>query len=246
MKKYLLSAMAVVMGCMASSAQYFSTTVGQELTYNSTNSEGKTEKTAKTTIISVDTNADGVITMKEESAVSEAENPLMEVKMHHTYTFDPKTDVTKAVMMSAEDLKDLMIMSIRHAAQEAGQYMSDSEYADLANAISAKGALELAFSPDMAPDTKLPKSSLRINAGMVSMRGNLWDAKVLGKETVTVPAGTYEDCVKITYTIVMNSPDGNTKHVNEDWFAKGVGIVKSVEYDKKGNVSSVDELISIK
>lgn len=246
MKKYLLSALAVVMACMASSAQYFSTTVGQELTYNSTNSEGKVEKTAKSTVISVDTNADGVITMQEEAVVSEVENPLMKVKMHRGYTYDPTTGVNKVVLMTADDLKELMLSSIRQAAQDAGQYMSDSDFAELANAISAKGALETEFAPTMAPDTKLPKSSMRINAGMVSMRANLWDGKMLGIETVTVPAGTYEDCVKITYTTVMNSPEGNTKHVTEDWYAKGVGLVKSVEYDKKGNVSSVDELISIK
>lgn len=246
MKKYLLSAVAVMMACMASSAQYFSTTVGQELTYKSTDTETKSEKTAKATVLSVDTNADGVITMREENVVTDAENPLLEVKMHRTYTYDPKTGVTKVVMMSADDFKEFVLSMIRQAAQAAGQYVSDMEYSDLANAISAKGSLEFDIDPTMAPDTKLPKSSLRLNAGAVSMRGNLWDVKMLGTETVTVPAGTYEDCVKIAYTMVMNSPDGNSKQISEDWFAKGVGLVKSVEYDKKGNVTSIDELTSVK
>ena len=244
MKKYLLTVVALVMACMASTAQYFSTTVGQVLSYNSTK-DGKIEKTAKSTVLSVETNSDGVITMQEEDAVSDAANPLMEVKMHRTYTYNPTTGVTNVVIMTAEDMKAVMIDGIRHAAQEAGQYMSESDLTEIANAITAKGALGYDIDPKMAPDTKLPKSNFRLNAGMVSVTGNLWDVKMLGTETVTVPAGTYEDCVKISYTMVMNSPEGNSKHIDVDWYAKGVGLVKSAEYDKKGNITSVDELISI-
>ena len=244
MKKYLLTVVALVMVCMASSAQYFSTTVGQVLTYNSTK-DGKIEKTAKATVLSVETNSDGVIAMQEEDVVSDAANPLMEVKVHRSYTYNPGTGVTKVVMMTAEDMKATVLSMISRAAQEAGQYMSESDLTEIANAISGKGALEFEVDPKMAPDTKLPKSSFRLNAGMMTITGNLWDVKMLGTETVTVPAGTYEDCVKISYTMVVNSPEGNTKHIDVDWYAKGVGLVKSVEYDKKGNVKSVDALISI-
>lgn len=88
--------------------------------------------------------------------------------------------------------------------------------------------------------------------------------KVLGRETITVPAGTF-DCWKISEDKVMTMDPaditvlGRTGQVENDekkapkdegkrtiWVSKNVGIVQIVEYKTSGAVDSTDQLISIK
>lgn len=61
------------------------------------------------------------------------------------------------------------------------------------------------------------------------------DATVLGQESVTVPAGTFKDAVKVEARMQMQIHLSGTKRtaigtdVMTAWFAKGVGLVKYVE-----------------
>ncbi len=61
------------------------------------------------------------------------------------------------------------------------------------------------------------------------------DARVLGHESVTVPAGTFKDAVKLEAHMHMQIHLSGTKRtvlgtdVMTAWFAKGVGLVKYVE-----------------
>jgi hypothetical protein len=61
------------------------------------------------------------------------------------------------------------------------------------------------------------------------------DASVLGQESVTVPAGTFKDAVKVEARMHMQIYLSGTKKtiqgtdVMTAWFVKGVGLVKYVE-----------------
>lgn len=61
------------------------------------------------------------------------------------------------------------------------------------------------------------------------------DAMVLGQESITVPAGTFKDAVKVEARMHMQIHLSGTKRtaigtdVMTAWFAKGVGLVKYVE-----------------
>ena len=245
MKKLFMLAFSVVIGATGLSAQYFSTTQGTQLFYKSVVTGEEGEKSLKSTMISVETDANGVINARAEDVQTDSANPLLDVKTYRNYSYNPETDVTKIVFMTAEDFKDFVVSMISKGAAAAGQPLSEMDLADFTKSLTSKGSLEFDIDPKAAPDTKLPKSTLRLNAGMMSMRANLWEGKFLGTETVTVPAGTY-DCIKISYSMVMSSPEGNEKRNITDWYAKGIGLVKSIETDKKGNVNSEDVLTEIK
>lgn len=245
MKRILLSTLTLVIACAAATAQYFSTTQGQVMIYKETDAKEGTENALKSTVVSVDKVDNGVITARVEDLQSDPGNPLIEIKTYRSYTYDPATDITKAIVMSDDDFKAFVMSMIRQSADAAGQHMSEMEYSDLEKNISSKGSLEFEIDPGMEAGTKLPKSSLRLSAGMVTMRANLWDGKMLGIESVTVPAGTY-DCVKISYAMVMSTPNGNDKRNIIEWYAKDLGLVKSAETDKKGNVTSETVLLSVK
>jgi len=55
-----------------------------------------------------------------------------------------------------------------------------------------------------------------------------WDATVEGVEDITVPAGTFKDCLKVKITRNLTSSDGKHQEnsVSTPWLAKGVGVVK--------------------
>ena len=79
------------------------------------------------------------------------------------------------------------------------------------------------------------KASLN-GISLMKMNIRIDDRKVVGKESVTTPAGTF-DCVKIEQTTSMSGMGSRTMKATV-WFAKGVGMVKSENMDKKGNVDS--------
>jgi hypothetical protein len=62
------------------------------------------------------------------------------------------------------------------------------------------------------------------------------DKVVAGKETVTTPAGTFECLVLTQNTTVSMGKLMNITTSSKDWISKGVGTVKSENYDKKGKL----------
>jgi hypothetical protein len=69
-------------------------------------------------------------------------------------------------------------------------------------------------------------------------------SKVIGRETITVPAGTFQDAVKVEARMNMKIHlSGNRRTVSgidvmTAWFAKGVGLVK---YSERQELSAVKE-----
>jgi len=59
--------------------------------------------------------------------------------------------------------------------------------------------------------------------------------EILGLESVTVPAGTFEDCLKVKIT------DFNGSYVIA-WHAKNIGEVKTLEYNQDGDLANQHEL----
>ena len=73
----------------------------------------------------------------------------------------------------------------------------------------------------------------------MSMAVTISNRKVVGKETITTPAGTF-DCYKITNTSHMKSKIGinfSADFSGTEWIAEKVGFVKSESFDKKGKLN---------
>lgn len=73
---------------------------------------------------------------------------------------------------------------------------------------------------------------------------DITDRKVMGKESITTPAGTFE-CFKITGNSTFKSIV-TAKFSTVDWLAPQVGIVKSEAYNKNGKLVSYSVLSSRK
>jgi hypothetical protein len=93
------------------------------------------------------------------------------------------------------------------------------------------------FPHQMSVGQTLPESNIVIDvSGEISLKSKIkiFDRKVVGTETITVPAGTF-DCVVITYTEDIAVLVDEIKKYKV-WMAKGVGIVRNEQYSKKGKL----------
>lgn len=100
---------------------------------------------------------------------------------------------------------------------------------------------ELSYPSNLSVGQTLPDASYSISSAtqgvtVLSMTIDVTNRVVEAKETVTVPAGTFE-CYKITYNVdtKMLFKISATAAV---WMTKGGGMVKTESYDKKGKLSS--------
>ena len=112
--------------------------------------------------------------------------------------------------------------------------------------VSIEGE-DLTIPKKLTEGQELPDASTNIKAGtgginIVNMTVNITDRRVLGKESVTTPAGTF-DCYKVTQTTDVKMMLGK-EFSSIEYYAEGIGVVRSETYDKKGNLDGYMELTS--
>ena len=97
---------------------------------------------------------------------------------------------------------------------------------------------------DIEPgDTLMPVRAV-VKVGPLTYTLRVSNRKVLRRETLTVPAGTFE-CVVISEEKQENGPAHNRSVTNMTWYAKGVGYVRHDTYVKgKLDTSEVLTVIS--
>ena len=97
---------------------------------------------------------------------------------------------------------------------------------------------------DRLPDANVSMTLHMAVAGKVTADVAVTGRKCVVVETVTVPAGTFE-CWKVVgkSTTVANMLGKITMISNSTtWYARGVGVVKSLDRDEKGALRSTSEL----
>ncbi|EZH73174.1 hypothetical protein ATO12_19410 [Aquimarina atlantica] len=94
---------------------------------------------------------------------------------------------------------------------------------------------------------ELPNASVHmsVNAGIMSinMTTNMLNRKVIAKERVTTPAGTF-DCYVITYTNELTMGMTTTQQTKQ-WIAEGVGMVKEETRKTNGKLITKSILYQI-
>lgn len=108
---------------------------------------------------------------------------------------------------------------------------------------------ELSYPSNLSVGQTLPDASYSISSGtqgvtVLSMTIDVTNRVVAAKESVTVPAGTFE-CYKVTYNVdtKMLFKISATAAV---WMTQGGGMVKTESYDKKGKLTSSMVLSELK
>jgi hypothetical protein len=91
----------------------------------------------------------------------------------------------------------------------------------------------------------LPDGTMEMKVGsggitMVNIRMSITNRKVEAEETITTPAGSF-DCIRMSQESELKMLI-KKKFKNVVWYAKGVGMVRSENYDSKGKLESYSEL----
>jgi hypothetical protein len=110
------------------------------------------------------------------------------------------------------------------------------------------GSSNVAFSPSMRLTVKHPEPGDRLASNItVTSEGISVSilSRVVGLEDVTVPAGRFDQCLKISLDAYVGE-DNDHYHKTHLWFAKGIGIVKMQRYevrpaDSQGCILSQNE-----
>jgi hypothetical protein len=97
---------------------------------------------------------------------------------------------------------------------------------------------------DVLPDASVEMS---LKMGFINMKiaAEVTNRKVEAIEDVTVKAGTFKG-YKFTSEVNSSAMGIKVKAKNIDWYAKGVGLVKTESYDKNGSLQSRTELVELK
>ncbi|MEL6657891.1 MAG: hypothetical protein AAFP77_07375 [Bacteroidota bacterium] len=99
---------------------------------------------------------------------------------------------------------------------------------------------------DAPAGTELPDANLRIAVQgpiVINMTVDITDRSIDAREEVTTPAGSF-DCVAVSQ-VVKTKTIMKIEVSSKEWYAPGVGIVRTESYNRKGKMTGYSELTAL-
>lgn len=232
MKKMLLAIVALL-ACHTMQAQYFCTTQGTELHYVIYDEAGQSLSNETVTVYNVVKNASG------ESAQYLAKIVTNKTKNNTSYTlynWNYDGNVTTCQ-------EDLMYGPYIKSDSDPAKYDSKARQA-MAEELKLKGDNSFTIKKHASAGESIPDRTYSLISNMLKNEINISGAAYMGEEKVSTTAGKF-DCIKISYLkrtkIVLKT---ETVRVTE-WYAEGIGLVKSESYNTKGEPDGKTILVKI-
>ena len=232
MKKMLLVIVALL-ACHTMQAQYFCTTQGTELHYVNYDEAGQSLSNETVTVYNVVKNASG------ESAQYLAKIVTNKTKNNTSYTlynWNYDGNVTTCQ-------EDLMYGPYIKSDSDPAKYDSKARQA-MAEELKLKGDNSFTIKKHSSAGESIPDRTYSLIFNMLKNEINISGAAYMGEEKVSTTAGKF-DCIKISYLkrtkIVLKT---ETVRVTE-WYAEGIGRVKSESYNTKGEPDGKTILVKI-
>lgn len=232
MKKMLLAIVALL-ACHTMQAQYFCTTQGTELHYVNYDEAGQSLSNETVTVYNVVKNASG------ESAQYLAKIVTNKTKNNTSYTlynWNYDGNVTTCQ-------EDLMYGPYIKSDSDPDKYDSKARQA-MAEELKLKGDNSFTIKKHASAGESIPDRTYSLIFNMLKNEINISGAAYMGEEKVSTTAGKF-DCIKISYLkrtkIVLKT---ETVRVTE-WYAEGIGLVKSESYNTKGEPDGKTILVKI-
>jgi hypothetical protein len=224
MRKLIFLAMAVFL-CLNLSAQkvFYPAKAGTKLTYQTSDKKGKVTGQTKYTVSEITGSGD-----------------------HFTivYEIESLDDKGKRVYLDKISMKqegDKMYFDMSNFLNKA----AFQQNGEIPPSIEVTGNnMEIPLIP--IPGTSLPDANVTMSMKMgfinLKMTVNITNRKVEALEDVTVKAGSFS-AFKLSGDVSGTIVGLKVNTKSNDWYAYGVGLVKTESYDKKGNLNSVLELV---
>jgi hypothetical protein len=201
---------------------YYSMSKGMVLAYQNLDAKGKVTGTNRTTCLDVSTLGSTTL-YKIKGEYADAKNNL----------------TTREFEMRCEDGNFYVDM------QSLIDPKSMEGFKDMEISVDANDMMypSVLIAGQVLPDANITISAATGGVNLMNMIISISNRKVVGTESVTVPAGTFE-CYKITYDIetklMFKIASTVTEYVN-----MGVGNVKTETFDKKGKLAASTVLIEV-
>ncbi len=225
--KKLLFLSVILFGALTLKAQepFFPTKVGTVLVYKTFDKKDKLTSLVKHTIKDVKTNgSDFDITYQYESL-----DPKEKLVFKEDITIHQKGDKLYFDMSNFVN---------KSAFQQEGVIPATVE-------ITGNN-MEIPLNPkagEMLPDANV-MMSLKMGFVNMKMSADLTNRKVEAIENMTVKAGSFES-YKFSSDVLAVAMGIKANMKSVEWYAKGVGAIKSENYDKNGKLQSYTELVEI-
>ncbi len=227
MKKLILFTLFVIIALGLNAQEiFFPTKEGTVLTYQSFDKKDKLSSTVKYTITQLSIRgSDMDITYQVES-------------------IDPKDKLVFKEEITIQQKGDKLYFDMSNFINKAAFQQDGSIPAEIE--ITGNN-LEVPSNPnpgDVLPDASV-EMAMKIGFVNMKMSANVTNRKVEAIEDITVAAGTFKG-YKFSSEVNSTVMGIKVNSKNTDWYAKGIGIVKSENYDRNGKLQSRTELIEVK
>lgn len=205
--------------------EFFTFTEGTEWEMSNFDKKGKLQSKSRSKIVSLNERG-GEVFIEVEVTVEDEKGQQMEMGSN-TFT------------MSCKDGVIHMDFS-QFVPSESFASMPDTEVTFTGDNLEYPSSLRVGQTLKDANVNISVKSVINMNMNFI-----ITDRVVMGKETITTSAGSF-DCFKINSTTQMKSKMINSESSSVDWVAKDVGTVRSESFNKKGRSQGYSELTYFK
>ncbi|WP_346710440.1 TapB family protein [Phocaeicola salanitronis] len=232
MKKTILFIFAIL-ACHVSHAQYFCTTEGTELHYVSYDEAGQS--------VSNETAVVGYAGRNGENVSASYINKIVTNKQKGdtSYTrFDWNYDGNQTVCV-----EDLMFGPYIDSDSDPAKYDTAARTA-MQEELKFKGNNALVLKRQAKAGESMPDRSYSLIANMLKNEITISGATYMGEERISTTAGKF-DCLKISYLKRTKVLLKSTTHRINEWYAEGIGLVKSESFDMKGKPAGKTLLVKI-
>lgn len=227
MKKLLLiSALLLVGWVLKAQDTFFPTKEGTVLVYKMFDKKDKLTNTLRYTIREVKMNgSDMDITYLCES-------------------IDPKDQPVFSEEITIHQKEDMIYFDMSNFVSKA----AFAQQGQVSPEVEIKGnEMQIPLNP--SPGDALPDANVEMSLkmGFINMKSmaELTNRKVEAVEDVTVKAGTF-NAYRLSSDVNASAMGIKTKSKNVDWYAKGIGTIKTESFDKNGKRQSYMELIEVR
>lgn len=111
--------------------------------------------------------------------------------------------------------------------------------------IEESGSEQSVMPASLEPGDRLPDVSTWVGYGPVRCDITIYDRKILRRETLTCPAGTF-DCIVIEEYRKEDAPMRHRQIRNISWYARGVGYVRHDTYNAAGTLETTEQLVNFR
>ena len=248
MKRIITIAVAVAGLCLASAAS--AQTAASFLVPN--------PETAKWSYIQTDADGNYLSTQYHsvEKLTGNSTNGNMKVNVEEVSATSPADTVKSFIFYRFKDgefmvdmnafFEDDFMADILEEAEEKSSELTEEDMEKAMDMIRSEFQVsgEIKGIPRYPEVGKLPKYEFHFKVSFFSIKVICDNRMIVGKEKLVTDAGTF-DCFILEETMTTKVMLAKEVEKVKTWYAYGIGMVKEVTYDKKGNVVSTLTLNSI-